>query len=386
MKNHVIKVLMIDSLIGNDYSLFLCSELIKQGVEVSLIITEDRKVSLEANFDLIRIMPSKDSKKSKINKFLSFPRYLSKIIILIFQGNYEIIHYQFFRFKSLESIFFAFLKMLPVKTFHTAHDVVLVNEKKISMIYNKIIYKFSDALIVHSEKNKKQLSYYYKIPSEKIYVTPHGSFDFYKDTNKINTESAKKELGIQPEQIVLLFFGFIKEYKGLDILLEAINRISDIKLTLIIAGEFESVDLKDRTLRQIKKLPLNITIINRFGFVEPEEIPIYFTVSDIVVLPYKTISHSGVLHLAYSFSKPVLVTNVGDFEESIENGKSGILIKQCNSSAVYEAIKKITEGLYDLKSMGKYAKMLNDEKYSWEMSAIKLKEVYEIFRHQKVYY
>jgi D-inositol-3-phosphate glycosyltransferase len=260
---------------------------------------------------------------------------------------------------------------------HTAHDVVLVNENKINILYNRLVYKFSDVLIVHSETNKKQLSDYYKISKNKIYVMPHGSFNYYKDIKKIDIQFEKEKLDIEPDQTVLLFFGFIKYYKGLELLLEALNSISDTRITLIVAGEFENEIIRERTLVRINNLPSNIKVIGKFGFVPPEKIPVYFAVSDLVVLPYLTISHSGVLHLAYSFSKPVLATDVGDFSESIEIGRSGLLVKQNDPHSLSAAIKDIANGMYDLKSMGEYARKLNDQKYSWEISAKKLKEVYE---------
>ena len=371
------KILMIDALIGNDYSLFLCRELINQGVDVSLIMTEDRKISIDTNFSIIKIMPSKDSKKNKIFKIISFPIYLLKIVSLIFRENYTIVHYQFFRSKSLESLFFVLLKLLPVKTFFTAHDVVLVNEKKINIRFNSIVFRFANAIIVHSEKNKKALADNYKISDKKIFVTPHGSFDFYKGIQNIGVRTEKIGLSIKSAQPVMLYFGFIKEYKGLDLLLEALKQIKDTNITLIIAGEFENITLKNKIIACIKGLPPNISIIEKFSFIPHNDIPVYFSVSDIVVLPYKRISHSGVLHLAYSFSKPVLATNVGDFDESIENGRSGILVEKDNLSGMIDAIQKISRGVYDLKRMGVYAQELNANKYSWEVSAKKLKEVYE---------
>lgn len=377
------KILMIDSLIGNDYSIFLCNELVKQGIDVSLLLTEDRVINVKTNFNILRIMPSKDSKKSKIKKIIAFPVYMIKIIKLIFKNNYKIVHYQFFRYKSIETFFYVLLKLFPVKLFHTAHDVILVNEKKINMFYNKVIYKFSDAIIVHSEKNKQQLSDLYKICNKKIFVTPHGSFDYYRGSTTIDSNFYKTKFAVTKNQLVLLFFGFIKEYKGLDLLLEAMHNIKNLNLALIIAGRFESIEIKNNIMKQIKNLPPNITIIKDFDFIDEEKIPIYFTIADIVVLPYKRISHSGVLHLAYSFSKPVLATNVGDFDESVENFKSGLLVEP-NVDSIQTAIERIVSDDLDLRSMGLYANKLNSSKYSWTASAIKLKSAYEVILNRSL--
>lgn len=368
---------MIDSLVGNDYSLFLCNELTKQNVKVSLVMTEDRCVSFQTNFDIIKIMPSKNQDKSRVKKTLIFPVYLFKLIKSMFKYDYRIIHYQFFRLKSIETFFYIFLKLLGVKLVYTAHEVLPVEKSNKEIYFDKLIYKFSDALIVHSKRNMNDLSVNYKIALEKIYVTPHGSFDFYEGNSRINIESARKELGIDNSKKVMLFFGAIKKYKGVDTLLTALRDYSGNDLVLIIAGEIESEEIETDLLARINEIPPNVRIIAKFEFIENSRIPVYFTASDLVILPYKKLTHSGVLHLAYSFSKPVIATKVGDFEENVENLKSGLLVNPNDNIELLNAIKKMTSGELDLKSMGEYAKKLNEEKYSWEKSAGSLIEVYK---------
>lgn len=368
---------MIDSLVGNDYSLFLCNELAKQGVDITLILTEDRIVSVPINFNLLKIMPSKDPSRSKFRKTLVFFIYFLKVMKLVLRNNFKIIHYQFFRHKGIETIFYIFLKILPVKLVHTAHDVILVNEHRVFIILNKIIYKFSDAIIVHSNKNKMHLIKFYRVKENKIFITPHGSFDYYNKTFHDDKETFKSQLGINKNQLTLLFFGFIKEYKGLDLLLDAIKNITTIKLNLIIAGKFESEKIKKDIINRINQLPSNITLIKDFNFIDESKISLYFNIADIVILPYKRISHSGILHLAYSFSKPVLVTNVGDFDEFVENFKSGLIV-DANSESIKNAIENILAYNLNLRSMGLYAYELNQSKYTWEISALKLNSVYKI--------
>lgn len=358
MKIENLKVLMIDSLVGNDYSLFLCNELAKQKVDVSLVMTVDRKISFETFFNVIKIMPSKNPDISRFKKTLIFPLYFFKLIKLIYRQNFRIVHYQFFRLKTIESFFYILLKFFRVKLIHTVHEVLPIEKGNNEIYFDKLIYKFSDALIVHSKRNMNDLSINYKIAHDKLYVTPHGSFNFYEGTSKLSIESARKELKIDINKKVILFFGAIKKYKGVDSLLNALQNYTENDLTLIIAGEIESKEIETDLLERIKKVPLNVTIITIFEFIEHSKIPIYFTASDIIILPYKKLTHSGVLHLAYSFSKPVIATKVGDFEESIENFKSGLLVNPNDDLELLNAIKKMTSGELDLKSMGDYAKNL----------------------------
>ena len=255
--------------------------------------------------------------------------------------------------------------------------MLLPDENKMEIIFNKLIYKYSDALVVHSKVNKETICRIYKVDPKKIFVVPHGSFNFYDKSTEITSEKARVELGISQNKIVLLYFGFIKPYKGLDILLTCFEEWKENNLTLIIAGDVESNQLKDELLLRLKRVPKNLSILTDLNFIEPSKIPIYFNAADMVVLPYKKITHSGVLHLAYSFAKPVLATKVGDFEESIDNFKSGLLVNPDDISDLSKALKKITSGELDLKSMGEYAKKINDERYSWENSANGLIEIYK---------
>lgn len=132
----------------------------------------------------------------------------------MFKYDYRIIHYQFFRLKSIETFFYIFLKLLGVKLVYTAHEVLPVEKSNKEIYFDKLIYKFSDALIVHSKRNMNDLSVNYKIALEKIYVTPHGSFDFYEGNSRINIESARKELGIDNSKKVMLFLELLKNTRA----------------------------------------------------------------------------------------------------------------------------------------------------------------------------
>ena len=106
-------------------------------------------------------------------------------------------------------------------------------------------------------------------------------------------------------------------------------------------------------------------------------VPFYFEAADIVVLPYTAIDHSGIIHLAYSFNRPVISTNVGDFSEVIEDNKSGKILESNTPQVLADTIKSMISNK-DLDKMGDYGNNLNKKKYSWEIAAEKTKNVYEI--------
>jgi len=152
-------------------------------------------------------------------------------------------------------------------------------------------------------------------------------------------QKTKEELGFNRDSIVLLFFGYVRKYKGLDILIDAFpNILSEIpEARLLIVGEF--YDKPDPYIEQIKKLGIEgeVKVINEF--VSNEEVEKYYEVSDVVILPYRSATQSGILNVAYGFKKPVIVTDVGGLAEFVEEGKTGFVIKPDSPNAIVEGVK-----------------------------------------------
>ena len=138
---------------------------------------------------------------------------------------------------------------------------------------------------------------------------------------------------------MFLFFGYVRKYKGLDILIEAFPKIlSDIpEARLLIVGEF--YDKPDSYLDQIKKLGIEdkVKVVNEF--VPNEDVAKYYEVSDVVILPYRSATQSGILNVAYGFNKPVIVTDVGGLAEFVDEGKSGFVVEPDSPDAIVEGVK-----------------------------------------------
>jgi D-inositol-3-phosphate glycosyltransferase len=376
------KVLMIDSWVGeggNDYALFLCKALKKVDVDITLVVTEDNKVNGSIGFPFLPLSPTKLKNISRYKKVFKYYRYLLKIYALIRKEKYDVVHFQFFRRRRLESIYFAMLKLIGVKLAHTVHDVTPLNENKLDHFFSLLVYKTADLLFVHSDSNKRALAHQIKLDEDKIKVVPHGDFDTYIADRILTKSEARKFFNLLEELNVILFFGAIKEYKGLDILLNAISLVSEKinNLTLIVAGMPDPIELKYEYKNLISKLSKNINVIFHDEFIPNVEVEKYFVASDIVILPYRRISHSGVLHLAYSFGRPVIATDVGDFAETIEEGKSGFVVPSENPESLSEKIIQVFSDKKQLEEIGKYARYLSESKYSWKSSAELMKSNYE---------
>ncbi|MCX6150410.1 MAG: glycosyltransferase [Ignavibacteriales bacterium] len=176
--------------------------------------------------------------------------------------------------------------------------------------------------------------------NKKVYRSELPVYDWYKVEDKIQNVSLRKELGFNDQDKILLFFGYVRKYKGLDILIEALKPLIeyDPKIKLLVVGEF--YDDYSFYERKIKELNLHdfVKVINKY--VPNEEVNKYFEISDLVVLPYRSATQSGILNIAYGALKPVVVTKVGGLAESIEDNKTGIIVEAATPVDIYKGIKK----------------------------------------------
>lgn len=373
------KVIMIDSSVAARYAIDLCKSLHHDDVDVRFIVTEDRNVDEDLPFAVLRWAPPKKPSVSKLKKTVAYMAYLIKVAAYIMKSDADVVHYQWFRREKIESFFYLFLRLMGTRLVFTAHDVLPLAKGSFDYFTNHIIYRSSSALIVHSEFLKKDLHQKFKIDEEKIFVVPHGHCDQYLPSEDVSKSEARKKFRLKEKDHVLLFFGYIKKYKGLDILLKAfeIAAEQDEDLRLIIAG-VPANDYLDREYRQlIAANRFKERIIAHLEFIKDSDLPHYLIASDVVVLPYRNIYHSGITHLAFSFSRPVLATSVGDFPEIIEDEKSGFLLEHMEEETLSQMILKVFSPPVQLSRMGEYANRMNRERFSWESSAQKTKKVYE---------
>jgi D-inositol-3-phosphate glycosyltransferase len=248
-------------------------------------------------------------------------------------------------------------------------DNVIPHEKRTGdRILTKYFANSIDGAIVMSNTVLSDLAEFRKkIP---VKLSPHPLFDNYG--LPVGRDKALKALNLDRGESYLLFFGFIRAYKGLDLLIEAFSdkRLRNRKLKLIVAGEFYEDDTPYRDL--IKKYDLGDDIIFFDHFIKDNEVPLFFSAADLVVQPYKTATQSGVTQIAFYFEKPMLVTEVGGLKEIVRNGVCGYVVKP-EPELISEAIldyfdnnrkEEFTTGVRQEK-----------EKFSWEKMSEAILEV-----------
>lgn len=190
---------------------------------------------------------------------------------------------------------------------------------------------------------------------------PHPLYDHYGDL--ISKEEALRLLRLDPQYHYVLFFGFIRSYKGLDLLLDAMadSRFADLKVRLIVAGEFYG-DPKPY-LQQIERLHLADRVVLCTDFIPDSMVNRYFRAADIVAQPYKSATQSGVTQIAFHFEKPMLVTNVGGLAEIVPHGKIGYVVEPDAT--------QIADALVDFYSQQREAAYtegvkIEKQKYGWD--------------------
>ena len=214
------------------------------------------------------------------------------------------------------------------------HNVIPHESRPFDKRLTKYFLNKNDAFVILSEQVKRDLL---KIkPGARFLYHRHPLYDHFGQIQEKN--SARASLGIPKDKNVLLFFGFIRKYKGLDKLLSAFRSLSN-EYHLIIAGECYDNFEQYQSIIDAHLLSDRITLKNKY--IPFSEVGKIFSASDLVILPYRSATQSGITAIAYHFSKPVMVSDVGGLAESVVEGKTGYIIKDPSPAAFASQIQSV---------------------------------------------
>ena len=224
-------------------------------------------------------------------------------------------------------------------------DNIIPHEKRIGdKVFTKYFIKPVDAFIVMSEKVMSDLRLFTATKPAKL--VPHPLYDNFGE--KISKEEAREKLAVGSGQKIILFFGFIRKYKGLDILLDAMKLITancqppTANCKLLIAGEF--YDDRKPYDEQISRLGIADQLILHTDFIPDSEVKNYFCAADVVIQPYRSATQSGVTPLAYHFEIPMIVTNVGGLPAMVPDDKAGLVAEPNAESLAQKIITYFDKG------------------------------------------
>ncbi len=238
-------------------------------------------------------------------------------------------------------------------------DNVIPHERRPGDVpFTRYFLKPVDAFIAMSREVLRELQTFTSKPAA---YTPHPVYDNFGEP--VSKEDARRYLNLPADKKHILFFGFIRKYKGLDILLEAMHdpRIRAAGIHLVVAGEYYG----DQSYYEdiIKQYQLHDRVHLFTDFIPNDAVRYYFSATDLVVLPYRTATQSGITQVAYHFEKPMVVSDVGGLAEGVPDGKVGFVCHP-DATSVADAILRF----YEPDSLPQFREHIREEKkkYSWE--------------------
>jgi glycosyltransferase involved in cell wall biosynthesis len=246
----------------------------------------------------------------------------------------------------------------------TAHDVLPREPRRGQLAAQRRLYDRFDAVVVHSEHGRARLIRELGIEPDRVHVIPHGVFAHLAVSS--SSPAAGGEAPFRTEMPVVLCFGLMRPYKGIDVLLDAWRGIEDAELW--IAG-MPRMDIS--SLRA--SAPANVRFVPRF--ITDSELPAYFQRADLVVLPYREIDQSGVLFTALAFGKPLLLSDVGGFPEVASTGAARI-VPAGDPAALREALLELLGDPAALAGLASRARAAAEGKYSWDAIAAQTLDLY----------
>ncbi|NRB70558.1 MAG: glycosyltransferase family 4 protein [Xanthomonadales bacterium] len=236
-------------------------------------------------------------------------------------------------------LYLAALKRLGIPLVATVHNVTPHEPVPLQQALSRRIHALPDLLIAHSRVDQKRLQQEFGVPTERCCVIPHGDYGFFSRVEAAeDPRRARGALGVEADAPTALFFGYLRHYKGLDLLLDAWPGIQAQQpaARLLIAGDPVRLSATER--QALAERAETLGAICLFDYVPFEEVADWFAAADLLVLPYRHISQSGVLYLALALGVPVVATEVGAWPEMLENGVNALLVPPEDEAALTAAV------------------------------------------------
>lgn len=351
------------------------------------------------------ILPFKEIKNVKVHQFiLPYKRTINPIyriyriispyiknIVYAVRTDSELFHIQWFnRFHWIDKlVLINVYHFLNKKIIYTAHNVNTKARNNNDNAWNRFTLKYFynkvDHIIVHNKKSRRELIENFSVEESKISIIKFG-LNIFTPQKGITKSEALSKLNLPSNKKIILFFGAINTYKGLEYLIFAYKILLKNRddIHLVIAGESRDEKYFLEIKNLISKHIANEKISVFFNYIPDEDIELFFTAADCLVLPYKSISQSGVHFLAYSFGLPVIATDVGSFkEEDVIENETGFICKPNDPEDLANTIvkyfnSKLYEDLINTRlSIINWAK----KNYSWESIGEKTFELYKELLH-----
>lgn len=288
----------------------------------------------------------------------------------------DVVHIQWSRLPKLDGWAWSRLRRMGIPMVHTVHDIAPMFAKARMQTDLARVYDQMDALILHTNSNIHAFRQQYPtIPVEKLHLIPMIAFPNPPMPDDADQQSARQALGLPTDVPIALFFGAIKHYKGLDVLLQAFQIVQqrDPNFHLVIAGKYDPAE-RDRlpSPHALSAMP-NVHVYE--GFIPTSDIWKHHLAADVIVHPYREITQSAALITAMGFGRAVIVTDVGGMGETVQG--NGWVIPPENPSVLADALYQALSDRQRLRHMGDLSTRLIAQHHSPAQIAKGLSAVYE---------
>ncbi len=360
------------------YALGMANALANRGVKVDFIGSDDLATPDLLSNPLVRFLNLRGAQGSaasaweKIRRILVYYMRLLKYSVTARPKIFHILWNNKFQLFD-RTLLMLLYKVTGGKIVLTIHNVNAAqrdgNDNWMNRTSLKMQYDLADHLFVHTERMKKALELDFGVSDEKVSVIPFGINNTIPTTS-LSKSDARNILNLKPADKVLLFFGNIAPYKGLEHLVAAFCQLaqSDEGYRLIIAGRPKQNDQYWATIHQsIEQSRWAARVVQRIEYIPDEETEVFFKAADVLVLPYTYVFQSGVLFLGYSFGLPAVATNVGSMMEEIVEGQTGFVAQRGDPVSLAAAIKRCFDPEFPLttEERREAIKAYANRRYSW---------------------
>ncbi len=309
---------------------------------------------------------SKYSEASKLNKIWYYLLgWIRLVKILLENPENKAFHFHWLKFSPLDYYFLKKLKSKGnISLISTVHNILPHEQMFYDKRYFKKIYSLVDHLTVHSNSIKLKLIDQFSVNEDKITLIPHYGYD---------------KLGsyVACDNVRILFFGSIRKYKGLNVLIESLSEINTHNWQLNIYGKPET-DIQ-HLISYTKENQLTSKVNWYLGWIDEEKISEIFNSHDIIVLPYISVDNSGLLHLAMSYGKIIIASEIGVITDLINNGENGLLFPAGDRKKLAQCIEEVTRDIDKYRPLGQRAAELMEKEHNLETIAKQHLELYHEF-------
>ena len=369
------------------YALGMAAALTLVGIHVDFIGSDDLRVPELINDPLVNFLNLRGDQRPEASRMAKALRVLSYYVRLIryaATARPKLFHILWNnKFELFDrTLLMLYYKFLGKKIVLTAHNVNIGRRDSKDGLINRVSlrvqYRLSAHIFVHTKGMKSELAADFGVPDEKVSSIPFGINNTVPNTT-LTTVEAKRQVGVSSGDKVLLFFGNIAPYKGLEYLIAAFTEVvrKDPNYRLIIVGKPKGREEYWKRIRQgIARSGIRDRLIEKIEYVPDETTELYFKAADVLILPYVYVFQSGVLFLGYSFGLPAIAANVGNLKEEIIEGETGFVFNPQDSSDLASMIGKYFESelFRNLESRRRKIKEYANERYSWnKVAAINIK-------------